>query len=406
MIALYTSSHQVKSFYRSDFWFAGLAATFTGNGIGRFAYITLMPVLIQAHWFSQEEAAQLGVAALLGYLLGPFLIQRFGSLVRRATLMRIAMLLCASSYFACAFPQMGFGWFYTWRFLSGVGGAVLMILAAPMVLPHIRQDRRSRVAGVIFSGIGLGAALSGLLIPVLVQIHVKVAWVAMGLACAGLTLMTWKTWAELDSSPNSSAATPPVVKSHLMNWGIGYLLIAYALNAVGFLPHTLFWVDFLVRDLGFSLASGGLSWALFGIGAAVGPLLTGVMGDRLGVRRCLVLGFGLKALGVMIPLVTQKLWMLHCSAFLVGMFTPGIVTLVSTYCLQLVGTQEHHRAWGAMTFSFALTQAIAGMGMAILLRQVSSYLPLYAISAIALVISTVCILCIPQPASIRAPESI
>jgi MFS family permease len=396
----------VKSFYRSSFWFAGLAATFTGNGIGRFAYITLMPALIQAHWFSQDAAAQLGVAALFGYLLGPFLIQRFGSQVSRATLMRIAMLLCSGSYFACAFPQMGFGWFYGWRFLSGMGGAVLMILAAPMVLPHIRQDRRSRVAGIIFSGIGLGAALSGLLIPVLVQIHLEVAWVAMGLACAGLTLMTWKTWADLDVSPGHSTVTLPVMKSHDVNRGMGYLLIAYALNAIGFLPHTLFWVDFLVRDLGFSLAAGGLSWALFGIGAAVGPLLTGALGDRLGIRRCLVLGFGLKALGVAIPLLTHKLWILHCSAFLVGMFTPGIVTLVSTYCLQLVGTQEHHRAWGAMTFSFALTQAIAGMGMAILLRQTGSYLPLYAISAIALVISTFCILCIPQPSSIRSPESI
>lgn len=285
-----------------------------------------------------------------------------------------------------------------------------MILAAPMVLPHIRQNKQGRIAGVIFSGIGLGAALSGLVIPVLVQIHIQAAWIALGLLCSGLTLMTWKTWAELDIFPCTVAQSAQPSKP--VNWvkgqhrEIGYLLIAYALNAVGFLPHTLFWVDFLVRDLGFSLAAGGLSWALFGVGAAVGPLLLGVLGDRLGVRRCLIIAFGLKAFGVALPLFTQQLWVLNSSAFLVGMFTPGIVTLVSTYCLLLVGTQEHHRAWGAMTFSFALTQAIAGMGMAALLHQINSYLPLYTISATALVFSAFCILCLPQTASVPSPKSI
>ncbi|MCU0549904.1 MAG: MFS transporter [Leptolyngbya sp. Prado105] len=390
-------------FSRSNFWLAGLAATFTGNGIGRFAYITLMPVLIQANWFSKEEAAQLGVASLLGYLLGPFLIQQVHAYVSRANLMRLGMVLCSSSYLACAFPDMSFVWFYGWRLCSGVGGAILMILAAPMILPHIRQESRSRVAGVIFSGIGLGAALSGLLIPVLVEIHITVAWITLGLTCAGLTGMTWKIWAELErfsplnvvSAPQVSTSASQKFKKLQERW-IAYLLVAYAFNAIGFLPHTLFWVDFLVRDLKFSLATGGLSWALFGIGAAVGPILTGILGDRLGVRRCLLIGFGLKAFGVALPLLTQQLWVLHCSAFLVGMFTPGIVTLVSTYCLMLVGSQEHHRAWGAMTFSFALTQAIAGMGMATLLHHLNSYLPLYAMSATALVLSIVCILCIPQ----------
>ncbi|WP_238993781.1 YbfB/YjiJ family MFS transporter [Calothrix sp. PCC 6303] len=176
------------------------------------------------------------------------------------------------------------------------------------------------------------------------------------------------------------------------NHSMWYLLIAYGFNAVGFLPHTLFWVDFIVRELGYSLGVGGVSWSLFGIGAAVGPLLTGILGDRWGFKRCLLVCFSLKALGVALPLVSTNLWVLHFSAFLVGMFTPGIVTLVSMYALEIVGAKQHRGAWSAMTFSFALTQAFGGFCMALFIRDTNSYLPLYAISATALVISIFCIM--------------
>ena len=379
---------------KPSFWFAGLAATFTGNGIGRFAYITLIPALIQANWFSKEDAAQLGVATLIGYLLGPIFIQHATKKISNTILVRFSMVLCSLSYLACSFQNMSFAWFYTWRFLAGFGGAILMILAAPMILPHVATPQRGRVAGLIFSGIGLGAAFAGLLIPAIVSIHVAFAWLAMSITCGVLSLVTWNTWSEI------SVSSTHVNHSHIGDTGVNfwlnhsmwYLLIAYAFDAVGFLPHTLFWVDFIVRELGFSLAVGGMSWSLFGIGAALGPLLTGILGDRLGFRRCLLVCFALKAFGVALPLVTTTLWVLHLSAFLVGMFTPGIVTLVSMYALQLVGAKQHRHAWGAMTFSFALTQAIGGFCMTLLISHADSYLPLYVISATALVIAILCIM--------------
>ncbi len=68
--------------------FAGLAATLVGNGIGRFAYIALMPVLIQSGWFSSEDASILGAATLIGYIFGApasSFLQRYystGTLIR------------------------------------------------------------------------------------------------------------------------------------------------------------------------------------------------------------------------------------------------------------------------------------------------------------------------------------
>ena len=48
----------------------GTAATLTGVGIGRFAYVAILPLLVQQAWFSRTEAGYLGAANLTGYFLG------------------------------------------------------------------------------------------------------------------------------------------------------------------------------------------------------------------------------------------------------------------------------------------------------------------------------------------------
>ncbi|MFZ1181218.1 MAG: YbfB/YjiJ family MFS transporter [Herbaspirillum sp.] len=90
--------------------------------------------------------------------------------------------------------------------------------------------------------------------------------------------------------------------------------------------------------------AGGGFGAVFGLGAAIGPLLTGNLGDIFGFKRCLIVSFLLKALGVALPLFSNDVVTLFVSSFLVGMFTPGIVTLVSTYTLDCVGAKHHRKA--------------------------------------------------------------
>ena len=49
---------------------AGVMATLVGIGLARFAYTPLIPVLIDAGWFSASDAVYLGAANLLGYFIG------------------------------------------------------------------------------------------------------------------------------------------------------------------------------------------------------------------------------------------------------------------------------------------------------------------------------------------------
>jgi MFS family permease len=55
----------------------------------------------------------------------------------------------------------------------------------------------------------------------------------------------------------------------------------------------MFLPDYVVRELGMPLAAGGFFWSMFGLGAAIGPMLAGTLADTFGLKRCLIAGFAL-----------------------------------------------------------------------------------------------------------------
>ncbi|NVO18039.1 MAG: YbfB/YjiJ family MFS transporter, partial [Rhodoplanes sp.] len=107
---------------------AALAALFVGVGLARFAYTPLLPAVVAAGWFGPDQAAYLGAANLGGYLLGAIGGRRLAH--RTATAAPVLMLITAATFLACAVP-LPFAWFVFWRFVSGLTGGALMVIAAP-----------------------------------------------------------------------------------------------------------------------------------------------------------------------------------------------------------------------------------------------------------------------------------
>lgn len=389
-------THQTFSRYS----LAGLGATLIGNGIGRFAYIALMPALIQAGWFTESQASYLGAATLIGYIFGVPAISVLTRYFAAGFLIRAAMLVSGMSYIGCALETAPLAWFYLLRTLAGVAGAILIILAPPMMIRLHRAEIKAKVSGVIFSGIGVGALLSGTLVPVLIYFNLASAWLGMGAITLVTTVLTWNVWKENDKQQSYGVVAGSFRNlSKMQRMTFALILLAYSLDAVGYLPHTMFWVDYVVRELDMPFSAGGLLWASFGLGAMLGPILAGTMGDRFGVRRSLVVSYLLKGFGVALPLLSHHPLSLFLSALLVGIFTPGTVSLVSIYTLESVGYELHTKAWGAATMAFALAQGVIGYGMAHFAPILGSYLPLFALSACALVVSASLIAISKQPTS-------
>ncbi|MDE2609554.1 MAG: YbfB/YjiJ family MFS transporter, partial [Burkholderiales bacterium] len=299
--------------------------------------------------------------------------------------------------FACALP-VSFLWFFLWRFASGLAGGALMVLAAPAVLPHVAPARRGLAGGVIFMGVGVGIAASGTLVPLLLRQGLMQTWLGLGVLSLLLTLAAWRSWPRDDAAPAAAATAPR--RAHQVAT-LRALYAEYALNAVGLVPHMIFLVDFVARGLGLGLQVGAEYWVLFGLGAVVGPLLSGLLADRMGFGRALRLAYLIQALAVSLPAFGLGSAWLMLSSVVVGAFTPGIVPLVLGRVHQLLAHHpaEQKAAWSAATTSFAVMQAIAAYGMSYLFsRQAGDYRLLFVLGVAALLLALAIDLAAPRAA--------
>ena len=361
-----------------------LCATLVGIGLSRFAYTPLIPALIAADWFTPGEAAYLGAANLVGYLAGALLARPLATAAGAPAALRGMMLLASLAFVACAAP-LSFSWFFVWRLAAGIAGGALMVLAAATVLPHVSPRRQGLAGGVIFTGVGLGIAASGTLVPALLRQGLTETWVGLGLLSLLLTGLAWGGWPARQAAPPAPAHRAPARSSGALR----ALYLEYGLNAAGLVPHMVFLVDYVARGLGQGLVAGGGYWVLFGIGAMAGPVLAGQVADRIGFRSTLRLAFLLQAAGVGWPAVSDATAGLIVSSLIVGAFVPGIVPLVLGRVRELAPPDRGRQqaAWSLATTAFAIGQAAAAYGLSFLFAAGSGYATLFAVGAALLLLA-------------------
>ena len=382
-------------------------ASLIGIGLARFAYSPLLPAIVGAHWFQPATAAYLGAANLAGYLAGALLGRPISARARAVTVLRASMALATLAFFACAFP-LNFAWFFAWRFASGLAGGMLMVLAAPTVLPCISPSRRGLAGGAIFMGVGAGIVASGTLVPLLLQLGISAAWVGLGALSFLLMVIGWSGWPSVGpaaaQAPARELAAPrlPALRS---------LYVVYALNAVGWLPHMIFLVDFVARGMGKGVEVGSEFWVVFGIAATVGPLAVGRLADRIGFGPTLRIAFLLEAGAVAIPAFGLGWVWLILSSLVVGSFLTGTIPLVLGRISELLPhhVERQKAAWSFATVGFALMQAAAAYALSfVFARNGGDYRPLFLIgsaamiAALAIDLATAAIVKKPIPASLRS----
>jgi predicted MFS family arabinose efflux permease len=370
-------------------WWAtlsALCASLVGIGLARFGYTPLIPALIAAQWFTPSEAVYLGAANLGRYLAGALLGRPMAARAGAARVLRAMMALATASFFACAFP-LDFLWFFAWRLASGVAGGAIMVLAAPTVLPQVPPSRRGLAGGAVFTGVGLGIAVSGTLVPLLMRAGLVETWCGLGALALALTVLAWGGWPD-DRASASPAPAPVGTRRPRASPALTALYVEYGLNAVGLVPHMVFLVDFVARGLGEGLEAGARYWVLFGLGAAVGPVLTGYLADRIGFGPALRLAFLVQAAGVASLAIPSGPGALIVSSVVIGALVPGIVPLVLGRVHELVPDGPGQKAaWSIATIAFAGGQAGAAYGFSYLFARTGDHAPLFALGAASLALA-------------------
>ncbi|BCZ17899.1 Nitrite extrusion protein [Helicobacter sp. NHP19-003] len=370
--------------------FVCFLATFMANGVARFGYVVLIPLLILSGKLSEHQSIQLAIAIMVGYIFGSAVLSLLQRRLSLESIAKISFLVISLSFFACYLDSLPFAWAWFWRFLAGVAASCLMVLAAPLCLSLVKEQHRPYASGFVFSGIGVGVVCSGFILPHFAS-DIDMAWIFLGAVGAGAFVLSCLFLKTLHPAKDAAHdGTPFKISNHF-----ALLLVSVVLNAIGYLPHTLFWVDYLVRSLNFSKGVAGASWAFFGFGAACGTILSATLAKSLGLKNASSIVILMKTASCAIAMFSTDIAWLNLSIFLMGFGTTGNLTLTSTMAYHIMGKEHFVQASSLVTLAFGIFQAVFSFVFTWALGHVS-FFNMFLVSGVALFLSFAVLLPVPQ----------
>lgn len=375
------------------FWVAFLS-TCLGIGLFRFSYTSLMPLLIEQKWFTATFASYLSSANLLGYLLGALLAHPVSRYIQPRILIIVSAFLGAFSLILCAIQGLPNALYIIFRVFSGIAGSTLMVLAPSYALKRMVIELRPKLSMIAFSGIGAGVVISTFIVPYAAHINVGLGWLFLGilsLFCSVVIFIGLRHQPELIETAHAYESI--IFKSDKRIRAAIFIIVAYALSAIAYIPHSLFWIDFIQHELHQSVQFANQQWAFYGIGSMLGAVFAFYCVKYWQLTGALWRCYLLYSLAIFIPVYFHTFYSLAVSSFLTGLLNPAVVSLSSSALLTILGTQNHQYAWSIATAAFATAQLLGGIVMSFLHTHGSYYTHLFFLGAVIMMAGLVCSLC-------------
>lgn len=373
-------------------------------GIGRFAFTPILPLMIQEGTVHLAQTAWLSSSNYIGYLVGALSLLKSN---RHPLFVVLGLSLVTLTTWLASLS--GFGWLLVLRFLAGVASAWVLVSISAFAINWLKS-RQVISSGLIYTGVGIGITLTGLICSYFIfqSATVNVAaqsslsplssrlWQYLGVIALLATLLVTFLLAKINSkSPSTAAAkanpskaspTDPTTSIIPAKLKLANVLTAYGLFGFGYILPATFLPQIAKQWL--SGQSYLLIWPFFGLAAALSVVLSQGLQRRynnvslLGVWRVSQI---IMAVGTLLPALWQSLAGLVLSALMVG----GTFMVVTMAGLQVAASQVTHypkyNLSALMTASFAFGQLIGPLTALVAIGK-NIWLALLPVSAIVLLI--------------------
>ena len=353
---------------------AGLLSLAVAMGIGRFAFTPLLPMMLHDGSVDLRSGSWLATANYLGYWLGamactlqPWLWARWRAapplkhtaVVRGGLVATVLLTLAMAQQTAAIWPL--------WRLLAGMASALVFVYGSTWCLARLTALGAPSLGGLMFVGPGLGITVSGLAATAMVAGGWSAAagWLAFAVLAAGLSALAWP---QLRGTVAVAAPTHGAGRSE-RHGALALFVLAYGLAGFGYIITATF-LPVIARQALPGSVWLDLFWPLFGLGVALGALLTLRLPMHWDRRHLLMGCYGMQALGVLMSVALPSLWGFALGSLLLGL----PVTAITLFAMQEARRLRPHNASatiGMLTAAYGLGQ-IAGPPLVAWLLQHSA----------------------------------
>jgi MFS family permease len=330
---------------------AGAAALALGVGIGRFAYTPVLPAMQQAAGFGAATAGWIAGWNYLGYLLGAFAASFVAARALRAEVVMASIVASIVTTAAMGFTTSVALW-CALRFVAGLASAGALVLSSAIVFDALGRVSRPHLMGAHFSGVGVGIALSGLVVALGAGLtDWRGMWFALAGAGAALALCTLPLAARAPQ-PGAQAARSAALAERFP----GALLVAsYFLEGLGYVVTGTFLVA-VARQMPAIGGSAELLWIVVGLAGAPSSLLWIRAAQRWGAPAALIAAHLVQAAGIVLPVFFDALWIALVAAVCFGGTLMGITAVAVSFGGRI--SAQPARMIGLLTAAFGLGQMI------------------------------------------------
>lgn len=333
--------------------FGGVLLLVIAMGISRFAFTPILPFMRIDEGLSFEEGGYLASSNYIGYFVGAlgagFIYRNKKNFLLLNVFVNVASILLMGLTHS----------FWLWlllRFIAGATGGYIFVLTSSIIMDYLASHLLSRWSGYLFTGIGLGIAISGLLVPFIEHTFAwEGTWIWLGILSTLLFMLTLFLWRQItihDGEKVQKTNDTKILKGFML-----WLIVAYGLEGLGYIITGTFLVD-IIYNIESLRPFASFSWVIAGIAAAPAAPIWMAMISKLSTVKVLSTAYILQVIGILLPVFSQTAWSVLLSAFLFGFTFVGIVSLSTAYARELFPKQSG-AVVSALTTAYALGQ-IAG----------------------------------------------
>ncbi|APC67882.2 MFS transporter [Ralstonia solanacearum] len=332
---------------------AGMVALSVAMGIGRFAFTPILPMMLHDGSVTLGQGSWLATLNYLGYFVGALACMALRG--DAARLIRIGLVATVLLTAGMGVLQGQPAWLVL-RFAAGVVSALVFVFTAGWCLHRLTELGHAALGGIIFCGPGLGIAVPGLVASGMVALgwHASSAWIAFGVLSAVLSAAVWPT-VRPERRPHA-AASAPGISGAAPGLGLPTVIItlAYGLAGFGYIVTATFLPVIARRVLPAGSIWPDLFWPIFGVGVALGALLSTRISLARDNRTLLAAAYAMQAVAVAASIVWPTVGGLALSSLLLGLpFT----------AITLFAMREARRLWPhAVPRLMGLMTAVYGIG--------------------------------------------
>ncbi|GAB2585615.1 YbfB/YjiJ family MFS transporter [Kribbella endophytica] len=316
-------------------------------GFARFAYGLVVPAMRDRLGWSLADAGLQTTANGVGYLVGAVVVAMVVRRLGSARTFQLGMVVTTLALAATAGTSSQLAQLLL-RATAGTAGA-LVFVAGTVVAARLAATDRSAVT-VYFGGAGLGVALSGSVLPLLLDGDSgrwPLAWLFLAGGSLVATVISWSAVSAVPSAPDTTARLGRL-------WPVG---IAYVLFGAGYIVYITFLTTYLRAE-----HSGAheiaATWTLIGVAAIVAPILWNRPLARWRDARAMATLLALQVIAALLPLLHHSRTTVLISAAVLGLTFLNVPASVAALVRRTVPQPHWTAVIGALTVLFAAGQTV------------------------------------------------